>query len=117
MEAGGHSMPSGSASRAYRCHRERADGTLRVPKHRYTWPMEIRGRGGVRLHELWDGGENPRAYLGITVPRFPNLFCLCGPNTNPVVGSVIFMLECQVRYILGCLREMLERGHRTLECR
>jgi 4-hydroxyacetophenone monooxygenase len=84
---------------------------------KFLWPMEIRGRGGVRLHDLWDEGENPRAYLGITVPRFPNLFCLYGPNTNPVVGSVIFMLECQVRYVLGCLREMLERGHRTLECR
>jgi 4-hydroxyacetophenone monooxygenase len=84
---------------------------------KFLWPMEIRGRGGVRLHDLWDEGENPRAYLGITVPGFPNLFCLYGPNTNPVVGSVIFMLECQVRYVLGCLRELIEGGHRSLECR
>jgi 4-hydroxyacetophenone monooxygenase len=84
---------------------------------RFLWPMAITGRGGAKLHELWDGGENPRAYLGITVPRFPNLFCLYGPNTNPVVGSVIFMLECQVRYTLGCLRELLESGRRSIECR
>jgi len=84
---------------------------------KFLWPMDIRGRGGVRLHDLWDEGENPRAYLGITIPRFPNLFCLYGPNTNPVVGSVIFMLECQVRYTLACLRELIEGGHRTLECR
>jgi 4-hydroxyacetophenone monooxygenase len=84
---------------------------------KFLWPMEIRGRGGVRLHDLWDDGENPRAYLGIAIPGFPNLFCIYGPNTNPVVGSVIFMIECQVRYILGCLRQLLERGGRALECR
>jgi 4-hydroxyacetophenone monooxygenase len=79
--------------------------------------MEIVGRGGVRLQDRWEGGENPRAYLGITIPDFPNLFCLYGPNTNPVVGSVIYMLECQTTYIMGCLREMLEQGHRAIDCR
>ena len=58
-------------------------------------------RRGVRLHDEW--GEDPRAYLGITVPGFPNLFCLYGPNTNPVVGSVVFMLECQVDYVVQSL--------------
>ena len=84
---------------------------------RFLWPMEIVGRGGVRLEDRWEGGENPRAYLGITIPDFPNLFCLYGPNTNPVVGSVIYMLECQTTYIMGCLREMLEQGHRAIDCR
>jgi 4-hydroxyacetophenone monooxygenase len=84
---------------------------------RFLWPMQIEGRGGVLLEERWEGGENPRAYLGITMPDFPNFFCLYGPNTNPVVGSVIFMLECQTTYIMGCLREMLEKGHRSFECR
>lgn len=83
----------------------------------FLWPMDIVGRGGVRLHDRWEGGENPRAYLGITIPDFPNLFCLYGPNTNPVVGSVIYMLECQTTYIMGCLREMLEQGHRAIDCR
>ncbi len=84
---------------------------------RFLWPMQITGRGGVRLEDRWEGGENPRAHLGITVPDFPNLFCLYGPNTNPVVGSVIYMLECQTRYVMGCLRAMLENGWRSLECR
>ena len=84
---------------------------------KFLWPMQITGRGGVTLEDRWEGGENPRAYLGITMPDFPNLFCLYGPNTNPVVGSVIYMLECQTSYIMGCLREMLEKGHRSLECR
>ena len=84
---------------------------------KFLWPMQIRGRGGVLLEDRWEGGENPRAYLGITMPDFPNLFCMYGPNTNPVVGSVIYMLECQTNYIMGCLRAMLENGHRSLECR
>jgi 4-hydroxyacetophenone monooxygenase len=83
--------------------------------NKFLWPMEITGRSGTRLHDVW--GEDPRAYLGITMPDFPNLFCLYGPNTNPVVGSVIFMLECQAGYITACLRELLERGLRSLECR
>jgi 4-hydroxyacetophenone monooxygenase len=82
---------------------------------RFLWPIEFRGRGGVMLHELW--GDDPRAHLGITIPGFPNLFCLYGPNTNPVVGSVIFMLECQVRYVMGCVREMLEGNIASMECR
>ena len=48
--------------------------------NRFLWPMEIVGRDGVTLRERW--GDEPRAYLGITVPGFPNLFCLYGPGTN-----------------------------------
>jgi len=84
--------------------------------NRFLWPMEVVGRGGVVLRELW--GEEPKAYLGITAPRFPNLFCLYGPGTNLAhAGSIIFHSECQVRYVMGCLKAMLECGIRTLECR
>ncbi len=69
----------------------------------------------MHLHDLW--GEDPRAYLGITMPGFPNLFCLYGPNTNPVVGSVIFMLECQVNYAVQCVGELIEGGFASMECR
>ena len=68
--------------------------------NRFLWPMEIVGRDGVTLRERW--GEEPRAYLGITVPGFPNLFCLYGPGTNLAHGgSIIFHSECQVRYVDG----------------
>jgi 4-hydroxyacetophenone monooxygenase len=83
---------------------------------RFLWPMQIVGRDGRDLGELW--GDEPRAYLGITVPGFPNLFCLYGPATNLAhAGSIIFHSECQVRYALGCLKALLERGHATMECR
>ena len=41
----------------------------------------------------------------MTVPNFPNFFMMYGPNTNIVVnGTIIFFSECEVRYILGCLK-------------
>ncbi|HEX3563976.1 MAG TPA: NAD(P)/FAD-dependent oxidoreductase, partial [Acidimicrobiales bacterium] len=77
-------------------------------------PVRIVGRGGVEIHDLWAG--DPRAYLGITVPGFPNLFCLYGPNTNIVVnGSIIYFSECEVRYILGCLELLLRTGHGAMD--
>ncbi len=82
--------------------------------NKFLWPMKITGRGVV-LEEVW--GDDPRAYLGITMPGFPNLFCLYGPNTNPVVGSVVFMLECQVRYVVKCIAALIEGGHAAMECR
>lgn len=79
-------------------------------------PMKVVGRGGVDLHQAWDGDS--RAYLGITVPHFPNLFLMYGPNTNIVVnGSIIFFSECEVDYLLAALRTLLEGGHRALDCR
>ncbi|MBK9180918.1 MAG: NAD(P)/FAD-dependent oxidoreductase [Acidimicrobiales bacterium] len=79
-------------------------------------PMRVTGRGGVDLHQQWGG--DARAYLGVTVPGFPNLFCLYGPNTNIVInGSIIYFSECGVRYILGLLRLVLEGGHRAVDVR
>jgi 4-hydroxyacetophenone monooxygenase len=82
---------------------------------RFLWPMEIRGKGGRDLREDW--GDEPRAYLGVVVPGYPNLFCLYGPNTNTLTGSNIIISECGVRYILGCIKLLLERDERSLECR
>ena len=70
---------------------------------------------GRRLHETWrDGAE---AHLGITVSGFPNMFLLYGPNTNLGHNSIIFMIECQVRYIIKCLAKLKRRGGRSIEVR
>jgi 4-hydroxyacetophenone monooxygenase len=83
---------------------------------RFLMPMQVTGRGGADLHESWDG--DARAYLGMTVPGFPNLFCLYGPNTNLVAnGSIIFFSECEVRYVLESVKLLLEGRHRSLDCR
>lgn len=81
------------------------------------WPMDIAGSGGRTIRDVW-GDDDPRAYLGITVPGFPNLFLTYGPNTNLAHGgSIIFHTECQVRYIAQALRDMIENGHAALEVR
>ncbi|MET3527615.1 flavin-containing monooxygenase [Phenylobacterium koreense] len=83
---------------------------------RFLWPMKIKGRGGADLHETWAG--DAKAYLGMTIPHFPNLFMIYGPNTNIVVnGSIIFFSECSVRYIIGCLKLLAETGMIAMEPR
>jgi 4-hydroxyacetophenone monooxygenase len=82
---------------------------------RMLWPMKIIGKGGVSLRDVW-GEDNPRAHLGVTVPDFPNFFLLYGPNTNLAHGgSAIFHSECQVRYIMLAVRELLERDSGAVE--
>jgi 4-hydroxyacetophenone monooxygenase len=78
------------------------------------WPMTISGRGGEILAERW--GERPSAYLGITVPGYPNFFCMYGPGTNLAHGgSLIFHSECQMRYITECLELLIAGGHKSME--
>jgi cation diffusion facilitator CzcD-associated flavoprotein CzcO len=60
-------------------------------------PMRIRGLEGHDIREAWP--EGARAYLGLSVPGFPNLFLMYGPNTNVGAGSIVYMLEAQARYI------------------
>ncbi len=79
-------------------------------------PMRVFGRGGVELNEEWAG--DARAYLGMTVPGFPNFFLLYGPNTNLVInGSILIMVECQVRYAVEAIGRLLSGGYRTMSCR
>ena len=83
---------------------------------RILFPMKIYGQGGVELRERW--GTDPRAYLGVVMPGYPNLFCCYGPNTNIVVnGSIIFFSECEVRYIMGCLKLLIADGKAAMNCR
>ena len=69
-----------------------------------------RRRDGRKLAEEW--GEVPRAYLGITVPDFPNLFLLFGPNTNGGTGSVVTTIEYSMAHVLAALGQ-LERPTRA----
>ena len=78
-------------------------------------PMTITGAGGRSLNDEWHGAA--RAYLGITVSGFPNLFLMYGPNTNLGHNSIIFMIECQANYILGCLEQMDSRGLASIDLR
>ena len=69
---------------------------------KYLSAIDVRGRDGRALEDAWS--EGAQAYLGITTSGFPNLFMLYGPNTNN--GSILYMLECQVAYIVRQLQRM-----------
>jgi 4-hydroxyacetophenone monooxygenase len=79
-------------------------------------PMHVTGVDGADLHARWKG--DARAYLGMTIPEFPNLFLMYGPNTNIVInGSIIYFSECEAHYVTECVRALVERGGRSLECK
>ncbi|QDU31401.1 4-hydroxyacetophenone monooxygenase [Anatilimnocola aggregata] len=80
---------------------------------RFLAPIEITGREGRQLADVWKHGAE--AYLGVAVSGFPNLFLLYGPNTNLGHNSIIFMIECQVNYILQCLSRLQSQRLATLE--
>jgi cation diffusion facilitator CzcD-associated flavoprotein CzcO len=83
--------------------------------HGFVAPMEIVGAQGRSLSEAWS--EVPRAYLGLTVPSFPNLFLLYGPNTNGGTGSVIYTLEAGIGHVIAGLRELGRTGADRIEIR
>ena len=76
-------------------------------------PMRITGPGNRDLNTAWKNG--PQAYLGMTVPAFPNFFMLYGPNTNLGHNSIVFMLESQIAHIVRCIQAMREKQCDTIE--
>jgi cyclohexanone monooxygenase len=80
---------------------------------RFLAPMRITGRGGLGLNAAW--AEGASSYLGMTVPGFPNLFMLYGPNTNLGHNSIIYMLESQFAHVLRCLRALRRTGATQIE--
>ncbi|MDG2114947.1 MAG: NAD(P)/FAD-dependent oxidoreductase, partial [Actinomycetota bacterium] len=77
--------------------------------------FETVGRSGHTLREAWDD-DNAQAYMGTVVPDFPNFFVLYGPNLQPGHGgSLIFVVEMQVRYIMDVIRQMAEEGLGSVE--
>ncbi|KZS77416.1 4-hydroxyacetophenone monooxygenase [Mycobacterium kansasii] len=78
------------------------------------WPLKILGRNGIDLRDSW--GTRPYAYLGITVPEFPNLFLIYGPGTHLAHGgSLIFQSELQMRYINLCLEHLIADDVHSME--
>jgi 4-hydroxyacetophenone monooxygenase len=79
-------------------------------------PIQIVGRDGVILNDVW-ADNNPRTYLGGTVPGFPNLFVNDGPNTGVATGGVghNFMTETVDHFIFECLQLMVENGAASIE--
>lgn len=79
--------------------------------------LELTGRDGTTLRDAW-GDDDADAYLGITVPNFPNLFIVGGPQTTPAHGgSAIFVAECAANYAVQMIMRMAEDGLEAAEVR
>jgi cation diffusion facilitator CzcD-associated flavoprotein CzcO len=83
--------------------------------HGFVAPIEITGTDGRTLAGEW--ASVPRAYLGMSVPKFPNLFLIYGPNTNGGTGSVIFTIEAGMGHVIAALRELEQSRATTIELR
>jgi 4-hydroxyacetophenone monooxygenase len=81
---------------------------------RFLASMDVIGENGVTIREEWDD-DNPRAYLGVSVPGFPNFFMLGGPNTFPGSGSFTYFNEIQMQYIRQLITQMRSQGIDALD--
>ena len=81
----------------------------------FMFPMEITGADGMSLRDAWS--EGPHAHLGMTVPGFPSLFLMYGPNTNTSGGSIIVYLEAQAAYIRQAMEAVRARGSAAVDVR
>ncbi|WP_437605190.1 NAD(P)/FAD-dependent oxidoreductase [Sorangium sp. So ce834] len=75
--------------------------------------IDLRGRGGASLKQRWADG--PRAYLGIAVAGFPNLFTITGPGSPSVFSNAIVSIEQHVEWIADCLAYLRARGLERIE--
>ena len=83
--------------------------------HGFVAPMQIAGVDGRTLADEWS--PVARAYLGMSVPGFPNLFLLYGPNTNGGTGSVIYTIEAGMGHVIAALDELARADARAIEVR
>jgi cation diffusion facilitator CzcD-associated flavoprotein CzcO len=79
----------------------------------YLVRLPVRGRDGRTLQAHWAG--EPRAFLGITVPKFPNFFMLYGPGTNG--GEIVSMLEHQAAFAVRAAKRMMRERVTAVEVR
>jgi cyclohexanone monooxygenase len=75
--------------------------------------IDIRGRGGCTLEDKWR--EGPRAYLGLALAGFPNLFTITGPGSPSVLTNMLPSIEQHVDWIADCLDYMRGHGVRRIE--
>ncbi|MCF8205316.1 MAG: NAD(P)/FAD-dependent oxidoreductase [Methylotenera sp.] len=77
--------------------------------------LRITGLDGRTLEDAWRGGQ--RAYLGLTVPGFPNFFLMLGPNTGTGHTSTLLFIEPQVQHALACMQRVRREGRRWISVR
>lgn len=81
--------------------------------HNYMRPMDLRGRDGIHIDEVWAKG--PRAYRMTAIPGFPNLFTVLGPNSPTASISLQYSAELTARYIVQWLERFRDGELVTVE--
>jgi len=76
--------------------------------------IDVRGRGGLSLRELWEA-KGPLTYLGLQVAGFPNLFLVTGPGSPSVLSNMVASIEQHVEWIADCLVYLRDGGYRSIE--
>jgi cation diffusion facilitator CzcD-associated flavoprotein CzcO len=77
--------------------------------------MDIRGRGGVALKDVWEAG--PRNYLGLQIDGFPNLFTIAGPGSPSVLCNMPVAIEQHADWIADCISHMRANSLERIEAR
>jgi cyclohexanone monooxygenase len=75
--------------------------------------LDLKGRGGARLADVWE--EGPKTYLGLGVAGFPNLFTVTGPLSPSVLANMPTAVEQHVDWIADCILALRRRGVSTIE--
>jgi 4-hydroxyacetophenone monooxygenase len=83
----------------------------------YLWPTKYVGALGTDLHETWNAADGARAYIGLMIPDFPNLFTLYGPNSQPVSGGPAqpAWFATWSAYVAQVLMQMLHQSNSRVE--
>ena len=73
------------------------------------------GPGGQRLSEIWADG--PVTFLGVMVPRLPNLFSFSGPGSPSVLANMVLHAEVQVDWAVELIMAAARGGITEVEPR
>jgi cation diffusion facilitator CzcD-associated flavoprotein CzcO len=75
--------------------------------------MDVRGRDGIALKDVWDAG--PRNYLGLQVAGFPNMFTITGPGSPSVLCNMPVAIEQHADWVTDCIAYMRAKGLNRIE--
>jgi cation diffusion facilitator CzcD-associated flavoprotein CzcO len=70
--------------------------------------LDITGRDGRKLHDVFDSRGGPSMYMGMALDGFPNFFTIFGPNTATGHSSVILASENMVNMSLKFIKPILD---------
>lgn len=73
------------------------------------------GPTGEQLADVWK--QEPKAYLGIAAPNYPNYMFTLGPNCPIGNGPVLPSIEAEVDYIVAMLTKFQKENIRSFDVR